>query len=143
MISGQRSCRSSSASSRVAAVDAEGTRTRRACVIAGATSASSGATSEREKMPNSKESMERRKELRVWIDDPDGGYWYAETQPPERHGRKSTYVNWGCGCPDCTLANTNQQRIKRHGNRIATFAAKRKNIFSSLYSSMVREILKR
>lgn len=32
----------------------------------------------------------------------------ARSLPPDdpRHGKPSTYTNWGCRCPRCTAANT-------------------------------------
>jgi len=33
--------------------------------------------------------------------------------PLPKHGRPSTYVNWGCRCEKCRKANADAQRIAR------------------------------
>lgn len=59
-------------------------------------------------MPNSISAAQTRRNKRVWVSDdshPKGGYWYAETIPPEEHGQFKVYNNWYCRCPSCTEAN--------------------------------------
>ena len=64
-------------------------------------------------MANSSARLKERMELREWVLDPDlpaGGYWYASSVPEERHGRFSTYNNWGCRCRPCKRANSDHSK---------------------------------
>lgn len=66
-------------------------------------------------MPNSTEKNQQRRQLRFWVSDPEhrsGGYWKAPL-PEDRHGRFSTYSNWGCMCPPCEEANEEHSRNQR------------------------------
>ena len=78
-------------------------------------------------MPNNTGAIERRRNMRVWIEDfsrKEGGYWFAASQPLEKHGKVwSVYTNWFCRCRPCQESNRKhnedfraKQQEKKNGN---------------------------
>jgi hypothetical protein len=67
-----------------------------------------------------KRFREEKFAMREWV----GGYLVATHLPPEKHGKQSTYVSYGCRCDDCTKAH--REKAQEYRKKKAEKKAKEK-----------------